>query len=168
MSLQVYYLVISFVGWYWWIIGGRRKEMEKTEVSWLRAQGTEQRSQDSEQNSPFEGGKGDVTLKVTHLKLKTALILAGIFILLYFMMWLVLSRYTDSPVPGWDSFITSLSIIGTWMLARKIYEHWFLWILVNSASIVLFTTRGLYPTAILYLVYLAMSFVGLKEWKRSL
>ncbi len=45
MSLQVYYLVISFVGWYWWIrggrrqaAGGRRKEMEKVEVSWLPSQ----------------------------------------------------------------------------------------------------------------------------------
>jgi nicotinamide mononucleotide transporter len=54
------------------------------------------------------------------------------------------------------------------MLARKIYEHWFLWIAVNTASSVIFMTRGLYPTVILYLVYLVMSFVGLKEWKRSL
>ena len=42
-----------------------------------------------------------------------------------YVMWLVLSGLTDSPVPEWDSFITSLSIIATWMLARKIYEHWY-------------------------------------------
>ncbi len=46
-------------------------------------------------------------------------------------MWIILDRLTDSPVPAWDSFITSLSVIATWMLARKIYEHWFLWIVVN-------------------------------------
>jgi nicotinamide mononucleotide transporter len=77
----------------------------------------------------------------------------------------VLSHLTDSPVPEWDSFITSLSIIATWMLARKIYEHWFLWIAVNLASSVIFLTRGLYPTVILYLVYLVMSFAGLKVWR---
>lgn len=157
MSLQVYYLVISFLGWYWWVRG-----------SGQRALGAGHGAQGSEQNSPLEGGKGDVKLKVTHLNLKTGLILSGIFILLYFLMWFVLSRLTDSPVPGWDSFITSLSIIATWMLARKIYEHWYLWMIVNSASVILFLTRGLYPTVILYLVYLVMSFVGLKEWKRSL
>lgn len=176
MSLQVYYLVISFLGWYWWVRG-----------SGQRAQGAGHGAQGSEQNSPLEGGRalkndpvdhfsegarlqgeGDVKLKVTHLNLKTGLILSGIFILLYFLMWFVLSRLTDSPVPGWDSFITSLSIIATWMLARKIYEHWYLWMIVNSASVILFLTRGLYPTVILYLVYLVMSFVGLKEWKRSL
>jgi nicotinamide mononucleotide transporter len=83
-------------------------------------------------------------------------------------MWFVLSRLTDSPVPEWDSFITSLSVIATWMLARKIYEHWYLWIVVNCASVILFLTRGLYPTIILYMVYLVMSFVGLREWRRSL
>jgi nicotinamide mononucleotide transporter len=142
MSLQVYYLVISCVGWYWWLKGAGR-----------RVQGT---------------GQGDERLSVTRLKLRTGIILSVIFVMLYFLLWFVLSRLTDSPVPEWDSFITSLSIIATWMLARKIYEHWFLWIAVNTASSVIFIARGLYPTVILYLVYLVMSFVGLKAWKRSL
>ena len=119
-------------------------------------------------NSPFEGGQGDVELRVSRLKLKTGVILSIIFLVLYFLMWFVLSRLTDSPVPELDSFITSLSIVATWMLARKIYEHWFLWIVVNSAASVIFLARGLYPTVVLYLVYLAMSFAGLKVWKRSL
>jgi nicotinamide mononucleotide transporter len=71
-------------------------------------------------------------------------------------------------VPGWDSFITSLSIIATWMLARKIYEHWLLWIVVNSVAAVLFLSRGLYPTVILYVVYGIMSFVGLTAWKKTI
>ena len=102
------------------------------------------------------------------MKLKTGIILSLVFVLLYIVMWLILTRLTDSPVPVRDAFITSLSIVATWMLARKIYEHWYLWMIVNSASVILFLTRGLYPTVILYLVYLVMSFVGLKEWKRSL
>jgi nicotinamide mononucleotide transporter len=172
MSLQVYYLVISFVGWYWWIrggrwqaAGGRRKEMEKVEVSWLPSlEGVGVGNEETERRRDEETKR----LIVTRLKLKTGLILSAVFVLLYFILWYVLSRLTDSPVPEWDSFITSLSIIATWMLARKIYEHWYLWMIVNSASVILFLTRGLYPTVILYMVYLVMSFVGLKEWKRSL
>jgi nicotinamide mononucleotide transporter len=95
-------------------------------------------------------------------------ILGIVFIMLFAGMWLVLTRLTDSPVPVRDSFITSLSIIATWMLARKIYEHWFLWIVVNFVSAVLFLTRGLYPTVILYVVYGIMSFVGLVEWKKTI
>ncbi len=153
MSLQGYYLVISCLGWYWWM----RKKSESGEP---KAQGTGHRAQSR---------KGeDGHLKVTRLGLRKGMILAGIFVILYFVMWFVLSHFTDSPVPQWDSFVTSLSIVATWMLARKIYEHWFVWIVVNTISSILFTVRGLYPTVILYLVYLVMSFEGLREWKRSL
>jgi nicotinamide mononucleotide transporter len=139
MSLQGYYLLISIIGWYWW------------------AKGTEQRAQ----------GAGH-ELFVTRLKRKTGLILVVIFVFLYFVMWMVLSKLTDSPVPEWDSFITSLSIVATWMLARKIFEHWYLWIIVNFVSAALFISRGLYPTVILYIVYCIMSFAGLKAWKKTI
>jgi len=182
MGLQVYYLVISVLGWYWWVKGAGGRALKNdpvdhfSEGARLRGerQKEEKRREGGEENgrhynnSPLEGGEGDVKLKVTHLKLKTGLILAIIFVVLYFLLWFILSRLTDSPVPEWDSFITSLSIVATWMLARKIYEHWFLWIAVNSVASLVFLSRGLYPTVILYLVYLAMSFAGLKVWKRSL
>jgi nicotinamide mononucleotide transporter len=168
MSLQVYYLVISCVGWYWWLRGGRRQatgERRQGAESWVHE---EENGELGDEETKKRRDEKTERLRVTRLKLKTGIILAIIFVLLYFLLWFILSRLTDSPVPEWDSFITSLSIIATWMLARKIYEHWFLWIAVNTASSVIFMTRGLYPTVILYLVYLVMSFVGLKEWKRSL
>ena len=154
MSLQVYYLVISIFGWYWWAKG-----------TGFRAQGAGQKG---EGEKGREGEKEDGDLRVSRLKFKTALILTVVFGLLFTMMWLVLTRLTDSPVPVRDSFITSLSIIATWMLARKIYEHWYLWIVVNFVSAVLFFTRELYPTVILYLVYGLMSFIGLIAWKKSI
>lgn len=147
MSLQGYYLVMSCIGWYWWVKGTGH-----------RAQGEEYGAQ----------GAGSGGLQVTRLRPLTGLVLAVVFILSYTGIWFILSRFTDSPVPGWDSFITSLSAIATWMLARKIYEHWYLWIAVNAASVMIFVVRGLYPTVILYAVYLVMSFAGLKVWKRSI
>ena len=136
MSLQGYYLVISVLGWYWWLKGAGRRVQ----------------------------GNG---LKVRRIKTRLALTLLIVFIILFFVMYLLLSRFTDSPVPAADSFVTSLSIIATWMLARKIYEHWYLWIVVNSVSCVLFFSRDLYATVLLYALYCIMSFAGLKVWKRS-
>lgn len=154
MSLQVYYLVISIFGWYWWTKGVRR-----------RTPGTGQ----EEQMQVSAGSEAEnKQLKVTRLKLSTGIVLAGVFVLLYGLMWIILTRLTDSPVPVRDSFITSLSIIATWMLARKIYEHWYLWIAVNFVSAVLFFTRGLYPTVMLYIVYGTMSFAGLLEWRKTI
>ena len=152
MSLQGYYLVISCLGWYWWTRGKKRR---------LRSKATKFREAEA---GEWESGE----LQVTRLKLRTSVVLAIVFVLLYIVMWFVLTRLTDSPVPVRDSFITSLSIIATWMLARKIYEHWFLWIVVNFVSAVFFLTRGLYPTVILYTVYGIMSFVGLAAWKKTI
>ena len=156
MSLQGYYLVISCLGWYWWAKGAGHRAQGTGQ--WRREKGREGRRGEGEKNE----------LQVTRLKLKTGMVLAIVFVLLYVAMWLVLTRLTDSPVPVRDSFITSLSIVATWMLARKIYEHWFLWIVVNFVSAVLFITRGLYPTAILYVVYGIMSFAGLVAWKKTI
>ncbi len=141
MSLQGYYLIISCLGWYWWARGSGQTGV---------------------------GEKVKDELPVTRLKLRTGIVLLVVFLLLYTGMWLVLTRLTDSPVPVRDSFITSLSIIATWMLARKIYEHWFLWIVVNSVASVVFLIRGLYPTVILYMVYGIMSFAGLVEWRKTI
>ncbi|MDO9579631.1 MAG: nicotinamide riboside transporter PnuC [Bacteroidales bacterium] len=172
MSLQGYYLLISCLGWYWWLKGttAQRLNGPKEESTFAKAsvdeEGERGRLGDTEIERLRDKENGGLT--VTRLKLRTGVILAAVFVALYFVMWFVLSRFTDSPVSGWDSFITSLSIVATWMLARKIYEHWYLWIVVNSVSAVLFMTRGLYPTVILYVVYGIMSFVGLKAWKKSL
>ncbi len=154
MSLQVYYVIISILGWYWWTRGKGNN-----------AQGTGQRDQSTDLSDDKTGKK---ELKVTRITLRTGIVLTFVFVLLYLAMWLILTRLTDSPVPARDAFITSLSIIATWMLARKIYEHWFLWIVVNFVSAIFFLTRGLYPTVILYVVYGLMSFVGLVEWKKTM
>lgn len=155
MCLQVYYLAISCLGLYWWAKGGHSAKAGKP-------------VDDCSEEKIKDGEGADTELHVTRVRLKTCAALAVVFVFLYAIMWFVLSNLTDSPVPEWDSFITSLSIIATWMLARKILEHWYLWMVVNCASTILFVLRGLYPTAFLYIVYFIMSFAGLKEWKRSI
>jgi nicotinamide mononucleotide transporter len=165
MSLQIYYVVISVLGWYWWVRGAERRAQSEGQ----RAKGKEPGAGRKVEGERGRSGEGEKTeLAVTHIKLKTGIILFIVFSILYFIMWLVLSRLTDSPVPGWDAFLTSLSIIATWMLARKIYEHWFLWIVVNSVSVILYFSRELYPTVILYFVYMIMSFIGLIAWKKTI
>jgi nicotinamide mononucleotide transporter len=154
MSLQVYYLIISIMGWYWWLGG---KMLRKGEGGRMAESGEE-----------AAGRRGDEALIISHLNIRTAISLTGVFIVLYAIMWVVLSKLTDSPVPAWDSFITSLSVVATWMLARKIYEHWYLWIVVNTVSAFIFVVKGLYPTVILYAIYGIMSFAGLIEWRKAI
>jgi len=94
--------------------------------------------------------------------------LAVSYIILHAAMWYVLSRHTDSPVAGWDSFTTALSVIATWMLARKYIEHWLIWIVVNIVSMILYLYKGLYPTTLLFLVYTIMAVAGYREWRSDM
>lgn len=108
----------------------------------------------------------DVPVRKT--RLKEAVVLAVAAILVYVAYYLVLINYTDSPLPKADSFTTALSIVATWMLARKMIEHWLLWIVVDGMSAGLYFYKELYPTAILFIVYTAMAIVGYIQWRKSM
>jgi len=107
-------------------------------------------------------------LKVSRLTGRLALILASVSFILFFLIWFILNNYTDSPVPFADSLATSLSIVATWMLARKILEHWLVWIFVDAFSIGLFWYKDLLPTVILFIVYTIMAVVGFIEWRKEI
>jgi len=110
------------------------------------------------------GSSDKLTISRLTLKLSKTLFIIGLIILL--IMWYILRNYTDSPVPFADSLATSLSIIATWMLARKILDHWIVWIFVDAFSIGLFWYKELYPTVILFIIYTIMAVAGFIEWNK--
>lgn len=107
------------------------------------------------------------SIKVSRINFRMGVILSVVSILLFFVIWYVLKNYTDSPVPMADSLATALSIVATWMLARKILEHWLIWIFVDAFSIGLFWYKDLMPTVVLFLVYTVMAYIGYREWKQE-
>jgi nicotinamide mononucleotide transporter len=109
--------------------------------------------------------------KVLHISRTSHKLWAGIFpifLVLFAVIAYILINYTDSPIPYWDSFTSSLSIIATWMLARKKIEHWFLWMIIDTISIGLYIYRELYPTTILFIAYTIMAVIGYFEWHKDL
>lgn len=84
--------------------------------------------------------------------------------LLYFY---ILRTYTDSPLPLIDSLTTALSITATWMLAKKIIEHWLIWIVTDIISASLYLHKELHSTSLLFVVYTIMAVVGFIQWRRS-
>jgi nicotinamide mononucleotide transporter len=104
-------------------------------------------------------------LQVSRLRLSLALVLALTAVVLFVGIGYSLNRFTDSPIPYLDALGVSLSMVATWMLARKILEHWMLWMFINFFSSVLCFSRELYPTAGLFVVYGVLSVVGWFKWK---
>ena len=88
------------------------------------------------------------------------------------MLWpaigLFLKTYTDTDVPWWDAFPTAVSLVGQFLLGRKYIENWAVWIIVNVVSVGLFAYKGLWLTLGLYLVFIALSVVGWRAWRKKL
>jgi len=105
-------------------------------------------------------------LAITHMPYRYwGVALLALSILFAGIAW-ILIRFTDSPVPFGDSFTTALSIVAMWMLANKYIEQWGLWIVVNVVSCALYAWKGLYPTALLYVVYSIVPVFGYFKWKQ--
>jgi nicotinamide mononucleotide transporter len=114
--------------------------------------------------------KGEVKGRVpviSRINRKMLLILGFLTLIAFGAIGWLLDHYTDSPVPYWDALTTAASFTATWMLARKILEHWIVWIVVDAISMGLYLYRGLYPTLILFGVYTTMAVIGYLEWKKS-
>ena len=107
------------------------------------------------------------TLKVSRLTTKLGSILSLITAMIFVLIWIILKNFTDSTVPVADALATALSLVATWMLARKILEHWLIWIFVDIFSIGLFWYKELYPTVLLFVVYTVLAVVGFIEWKKE-
>ena len=112
--------------------------------------------------------KGKTELEISRVSRRAIVILACVFMILWFGISLVLIRYTDSQIPVMDALTTAGSIIATWMLAKKILEHWLLWIVIDAISIGLYFYRGLYATLVLFIVYTMVAILGYLAWKKAI
>ena len=114
------------------------------------------------------GGPAHSSLPVTTLPARYHAVIIVIVALLVVISGLLLTRYTDSALPYWDSFTTWAAMIATWMVARKVLENWYYWFVIDAVSAWLYIERGLSLTACLYLVYLVMIVFGIRAWRRTL
>lgn len=83
------------------------------------------------------------------------------------MTWLLTTK-TSSTVPEADAATTVLSLLATYLQARKKVESWWLWIAADLIYIPLYQYKGLTLTAILYVGFLALCVAGLVRWTREL
>ena len=79
----------------------------------------------------------------------------------------ILSNNTDAASPYIDAFTTWGAIIASYMVAKKILENWIYWFVVDFVSVFLFVSRELYPTALLFCLYLVLVIFGYRSWKNE-
>ncbi len=79
-----------------------------------------------------------------------------------------LLHHTDASLPYLDSFTTAGSIAAQYLLTRKRLENWLLWILVDLIYVPVLWYKELYPTSVLYALYLGLAAYGYWQWRRDL
>ena len=79
--------------------------------------------------------------------------------------WL-LDRFTDAYAPFLDSIVLAFSVVGQFLLIARRVENWWFWLLVNTIAVPLYTSRGLYLTAVLYTAFWVNALVALMRWRK--
>jgi nicotinamide mononucleotide transporter len=67
-----------------------------------------------------------------------------------------------------DALTTTISLAAQFMVNRKRIENWWLWIVADAIYVPLYAYRQYHLTAVLYIIFLVLAVVGLREWRRKL
>lgn len=128
-GLQGVYFVLGFIGWYWWL----------------------------------KGGKHNTKLHVRRIGYREAAILAALGAAATYFFTRFLVRIGD-VAPFWDGLTTVSSLIAQYMLTRKYFENWHVWIATDVVYIGLYSFKHLYLTGVLYVIFLTMCLIGVRDW----
>jgi len=113
------------------------------------------------------GGAAKSELKVSRIPLKLAALLTGIAAVATFAIWILLSHHTDDASPLIDAFFFAVSLVAQWMMARKYFECWPVWVGINCIAVPFFLLQHSYPTMAQYAVFLLLAIMGWRQWGKE-
>ena len=118
-------------------------------------------------NAWLTGGSDGGSLVVTRLQPDTGLVLLGLTVLGTIGFALSRQYIAEADHPYLESLTTALSVIASWMTARKILESWLVWIITDIIYVWLYFETELYLTLLLYTLYLGLATGGYFSWRNS-
>jgi len=107
-------------------------------------------------------------LPISRLKTPAMLLCIALIAVFTVIIHYILTHYTNSTVPFWDSLTTSIFIIAMYLMALKKIENWLLWIIGDFFCIFLFYNKDLKLSALQYLVFFALAIAGYIEWSKRI
>ena len=113
-------------------------------------------------------GRGGAALAVCRWRIARHAAGLAIVVTLSVVSWYFLRRFTPAAWPLVDSMVTWSSVFATFLVARKVYENWHWWLVIDSVELCLCFSRRLYLTMLLFGLYLVLIAVGMRQWRRTL
>ena len=110
-------------------------------------------------------GDGELPVSVWPLRVHAIAILAIVAVSV--ANGYTLARFTNAAYPYIDSLTTWGAIWATFLVARKVLENWWYWLVIDIASIAIYWARDLQLTSILFVIYVFMIPFGMLAWRRS-
>ena len=114
------------------------------------------------------GGRGRTPLVVRRLSVREAALWSGGVAAGAVMLGGIMGAWTDAALPFWDAATTALSLAAQWLMARKVLESWLGWILVDVLCVGIYAVKGLYPTSVLYGLFLILATLGFLAWRKTM
>lgn len=112
------------------------------------------------------GANGQPKFRITQATARVWGIAVVMYAVAHIVIYYLLSTFTDSTVPAWDSFTTACSVVAYWMLSRKYVEQWLVWLVVDVVTVGLYIYKDIPLTAGLYALYSVLAVVGYMRWRR--
>jgi nicotinamide mononucleotide transporter len=108
------------------------------------------------------------SLAIVWSGLNSNVLIIGIGAIVSILIGFTSSYFTDASFPIIDAFTTVFSLIATWMVTQKRIENWLYFIVIDVISIYLYTSKELYVTSGLFVVYIVIAIFGFINWNKQL
>jgi nicotinamide mononucleotide transporter len=116
----------------------------------------------------WQHGRAGAALSVTRWPVERHVVAIAAIAALSAISAYFLRNYTAAASPFIDSLVTWSSVFATFLVARKVYENWHWWLVIDALSLCLYFSRRLYVTMLLFALYLVLIGIGMREWRRDL
>jgi nicotinamide mononucleotide transporter len=116
----------------------------------------------------YQARGGDGLVRVETLSQASRLAWCGVIVAGTVVEGWYLAQYTTDSAPWMDANTTAMSVVAQYLLSVRRIENWVLWIVTDVIQIGLYAWKGLYPTTILYALFLVISIFGLLAWQRQI
>jgi nicotinamide mononucleotide transporter len=137
-SVNLYYTIMSIIGWYMWLKKDTREEIilhitGSNKKEWLQQLG----------------------------------FFLFFYISIFFALTYFKKEFFEGVIPWADAFASATAFTGMWLMTKKKVESWYWWIATNIASIPLYFVKHYVFTSVYYVVLLIMAVFGLLEWMKK-
>ena len=117
----------------------------------------------------LHGGEGGTKLRIRRISLRLALVLGAAAVLGAAVWTIVLALPSvQDPLPLLDAVTTALDVVGIILIGRKLWEGWWVLVVVNAIYTGQFFLQHVPVYGPAYAFFLALSVVGLINWRRRM